>query len=315
VGFNDDPGNYPLQAGVAANIRRMPVAWSLVEPAAGTWTWKQFDDQYASLTGAGLRPLVVALAAPCWAHPSVPCAGAAAGATAPDGPYDPAWAEFIRRVVMRYPAAVGIEIWNEENVAPTFLPRVDPARYTQLLKAAYGAVKSVKRTLPVITGGLLASPVSGSYGMADGQFLAAMYAAGAKGFMDGIGTHPYLSATDPNVLEQTLTRLRNARAAAADASTPLWITETGLSTRSQPGFSPAASEPQQARDLLVALQSVARDGDVRVVLIHRLIDRPASLGGAYAAVESGFGVFHSDGSPKPAACALSRELGGKLNCP
>jgi hypothetical protein len=54
--------------------------------------------------------------------------------------------------------------------------------------------------------------------------------------------------------------------------------------------------------------------DVRALIIHRLVDRPLEYGGPYATLESGFGVYHRDGTPKAAACSLSREFGGALAC-
>jgi polysaccharide biosynthesis protein PslG len=142
-GFNESagPGSYRLQAKVGAPIRRMLVGWNQVQPAPGIWRWGPTDAEYRALLRVGLRPLFVAVAAPCWAHPSSPCAGSATEGTPPDPPYDGAWTQFIRRLARRYPKAAGIEIWNEENVQPQFLPYPNPARYTQLLKDAYRAVR------------------------------------------------------------------------------------------------------------------------------------------------------------------------------
>jgi hypothetical protein len=330
-GFNEDPNpaGFALQRSLKMPVRRLSMPWGEAEPTPGQWDWSQFDAQYAGLIQAGLRPLIVVATAPCWAHKEVPCNPAAA----PDPSFDPAWAEYVRRVAARYPAAIGIEVWNEPNIVPTFDP-VDPVRYTALLKEAYKAVKSVSRKTPVISGGLFASDKSGSYGMADGQFLAAMYAAGAKGSMDAIGAHPYPIVAgstgsppryDPAGMEQALQRLRAARDAAGASSTPIWITETGVSTQQLVAGSPVGATPAQQADYLLAMvHDVEADPDVPVALIHRLVDLPGTPTGPFpytqpvpgqgGSSESGFGVFTSDGSPKPAACALSREFHGSLSC-
>jgi hypothetical protein len=250
----------------------------------------------------------------------------------PGPAFDSAWAEYVRRLAERYPEAIGIEVWNEPNITPSFQP-VDPARYAALLKEAYDAVKRVDPKMNVVSGGLFPSDTSGSYGMADNQFLAAMYAAGAKGHMDAIGAHPYpivsgsngASRYDPAGTEQALDRLRAVRNAAGASSTPIWITEMGVSTQTVAGSPPGATGVQQADYLLQVVHDVQAAPDVPVALIHRLIDVPAAPTGPFpyvtppipgqgGTVESGFGVFSSDGKPKQAACALSQEFHGSLHC-
>lgn len=321
-GFNDwqVSSQLPLQVELGAPIRRWSVAWNEVETTPEAWNWSRYDAQYQALTAAGLQPLVIARGAPCWAHPSSPCEGAGS-AIAADPAFDDAWAEFVRRLAARYPAVVAVEIWNEPNIKPSFSPYPNPARFAALLKAAYPAVKSVDPALPVISGGLFVSRGSGPFGIGNAQFLAGMYTAGAKGYMDGIGIHPYprtdsLDPTprvyDPALLDGILAGVRATRDAAGDSATPIWITEIGESTTTMPGFPAAVSERGQASDLVALVRAIRAAPDVRVAIIHRLVDLPIELGGPYGAVEGGFGVFRTDGSPKPAACALSRELGGSL---
>lgn len=50
--------------------------------------------------------------------------------------------------------------------------------------------------------------------------------------------------------------------------------------------------------------------------LHRLVDPPAAGSDAatYGGSEPGYGVFGTDGAPKPAACALSALLHGLLIC-
>jgi hypothetical protein len=320
-GFNDDPTPrwFGLQAELGMPLRRFPVPWSEVEATPGRWTWSRFDTLYREMRADGLRPLIMAIGAPCWAQGlRPPCAP---GASAPA--FYAAWARYVRRLAVRYPATLGIEIWNEPNAVRMFPPHPDPARYAALLKAAYGAVKGVNPRLPVISGGLLPSPTTNRYAIADWQFLRGVYAAGAAGSMDAIGAHPYpisagsggRSRYDLAAMEQDLERLRAVRDAAGESATPIWITEMGVSTQSGGGFPPGATQAQQADDLLAMIRAVREDGDVRVALVHRLVDvRRTPAGGALARLESGFGVFGSNGAPKRAACALSAEFGGSLSC-
>ncbi len=321
-GFNEDPDPsfFPLQASVGMPVRRLPVPWIAVEPAPGQWDWTAADAQYSALLEQGLRPLVLALAAPCWAYPSLPCSPTTQAP--PDAEFDSAWTEYMHQLAGRYPEAVGIEIWNEPNLTVTFQPEADPERYATLLALAYEAVKRVDPQMPVVSAGLFPSAESGADGIADSEFLAGVFAAGGGEAMDAIGAHPY-PVVDPggapslnlDSVEEALGRVRSARDAAGEQSKPIWITEIGVSTQGAPE-APGEIEEQQADDLLAMLGLFEDDSDVRMVLIHRLIDDPYNpvTEGSGELVESGFGVFRSDGTPKPSACALSSEFHGSLAC-
>ncbi len=317
-GFNEDivPGSFELQADVGMPVIRFKVPWSSVEARPGHWRFSSFDSHYTRMRADGLHPLILAVGAPCWTgSPGDACSGV------PSPAFDPAWSEYVRRLAARYPDAVGIEVWNEPNAVRMFPPRPDPARYVELLNAAYRAVKSVEPQMPVISGGLLPNPTTHRYAIGDAQFLRAMYAADAS--MDGIGAHPYPLAAVPGgrsrydlgAMEQDLQRLRAVRDAAGRSSTPIWITEMGVSTQSGTVFPPGVTGARQAADLLAMVRAADGDPDVRLALVHRLVDaRWAPGAGPLARLESGFGVFRADGTPKPAACALSHEFGGSLSC-
>jgi polysaccharide biosynthesis protein PslG len=323
-GFNEDitVAFYEQQAQLGMPIRRFPVAWKDVEPTPGRWSWGRSDAEYSAMRASGLEPLLVAIGAPCWAGSSEDSCREGALTGPQDPTHDIDWAEYVRRLTARYPDAVGVEVWNEPNIAPNWADNPDPTRYTALLKSAYSAVKGVNPEMPVISGGLFAAPKSGDFAMEDADFLAAVYAAGGRRYMDGIGAHPYpLDQSDPGsdfeleAMKDDLARLRSVESAAGDSNKPIWVTEVGLSTASAPGFPPGVSEDEQATDLRSIIHAVGTEGPIPVLLIHRLVD-PAypSSGDAFGQWESGFGVYAHDGHPKPAACALSREFRGSLSC-
>jgi hypothetical protein len=319
-GFNQSPDarSIRLQAQTGTHLRRFKVPWNEVEPAPGRWSWRPFDLSYRAMVSAGLRPLLLAIGAPCWTRPERACAPGP-----PDPGFDGGWREYVRRLVERYPRAVGVEVWNEPNITPMWPPYPDPRRYTALLEAAYEAVKSVDSRLPVISAGLFATESNGPYGIADARFLAAMYAAGAGDSINAIGAHPYPMTGgdagaprryDLRAMEQALDRLRAVRDATGHSRTPIWITEAGVSAASAAGFPPGASEARQAQLLTAMAVAAQRTPDVQVMLIHNLIDGAVSGTTPLAAIESGFGVFDSAGRPKLAACALSRIFRGALSC-
>ncbi|MGI8557695.1 MAG: hypothetical protein ACR2ND_05215 [Solirubrobacteraceae bacterium] len=298
-------------------MRRYELPWAYVEAERGRWDWSAGDVAYARILAAGLKPLIVAGAAPCWAATVSVCAPG--HQYAPAASKDADWIRYIHLLTARYPRAVGIEIWNEPNLAANFEPVADAARYTTLLREAYAAAKSVRRSPPVISGGLLGSPGTTSanasaVGIPDRPFLKAMFAAGAKGHLDGIGIHPYPLTAAPaawstDAAIQTIERVRAARNGAGDRATPIWITEMGESTASEAGFPAGVSPAHQAAAVLQLVRYAADQSDIRVALIHRLVDRTDAL-----PIEAGFGVFTSRLEPKAAACELNRQWHGSIQC-
>jgi hypothetical protein len=342
LGFNtyDSDQYVALQKAVGATTTRLIVEWNLAEPLPGAYSWTQFDDQYARLVAAGIRPLVMVYAAPCWARPRTPCAeGALTGP--PDSAFEPAWSRFVAAVTRRYPSAAGIEVWNEPNLTQYFWPRPDPGRYATLLRDAARAAHAVRPGLPIISGGLAVTPdpayQSASF-MGQGRFLAGVYGAAAGPAFDGIGVHPYPIEFDPATLRplrwsvaaftRAIDQIRASRDAAGQQRQSIWITEVGESTTTQPGFAPAASLSQQSADLSAIAQGAIAAPDVAVVIVHTLVDlAPNPLldllgatgptlgtGLSYNGVNEGFGVFTADGRPKPAACALAAVFRGSLSC-
>jgi hypothetical protein len=327
-----------LQRKTGATVRRILVPWYAVQPGPGIWNWGDFDQQYSKALESGLQPLIIASEAPCWARPRSGCLAPAISGP-PDPDHDRDWQAYIKALADRYPNAIGIEIWNEPNLTQVWWPKPDPARYAQLLTQAYRVIKQERPEITVVSGGLLAHANAGesASGMGDLTFLQGMLAAGAGDAMDAFGVHPYPQETtpdgkpgrwNPGMAVLTLRRWREI-AAQHGVSKPLWITEIGESTASQSGFPAAVTPDDQGRDLEHIMLDAVQARDIDVVIIHTLGDAPRDAGQQgvdnllqplagvslfYNGVNSGFGVFDAADRPKPAACVLSRALGGTLSC-
>jgi hypothetical protein len=312
------------QKSVGASTSRLFVDWANVEPTRGQWSWQQTDQSYAALVAAGLRPLIVAFTAPCWARPSTDCSNPYFTGP-PDPAYDQDWANYVRQLVTRYPQAIGIEIWNEPNLDAYFLPHANPARFTQLLQEAYAAVKGTASSMPVVSGGLiLAPPVSGPVPGGEGteQFLQGMYDAGAAHYMDALGVHIYPSdyvngspATwDPSAMQLWLSQIQPIRVAANAGTEPIWITEMGISTATEPGWPAAVTPAVQATDLDTMVGYAQSNPAIAVAIVHSLEDQSVGYNDPDNAINAGWGAFTSDGTPKAAACVLSRDFHGSLSC-
>ncbi len=340
-GFNASPAPDAVreERALGATTGRLFVDWAAVEPSPGQWNWQQPDAEYQTMLAGGLRPLIVAFTAPCWARPSTDCSNPYFTGP-PDPDHDTDWTTYIQDLTTRYPQAIAIEIWNEPNLDQYFLPHANPTRFTQLLAEAYTAIKTIHPTMPVISGGLLlappcTSPITG--GECDQPFLTTMYNDGARNYMNGLGVHIYPSdyqngtptQWDPNAMTQWLSQLTPIRTAANATNQPIWITEMGISTTTQPGWPAPATPTQQATYLTDMIQTATSDGDVRVAIIHTLQDQSTGsssdiltnvlglLSAAtdpYFGVEQGFGVLSAGGALTPAACAVSTALHGSWGC-
>jgi LysM repeat protein len=97
--------------------------------------------------------------------------------------------------------ADGIEVWNEMNIDrewPSGL--ISGAQYTQMLSAAYQAIKSRNPNTIVISGAPAPTGFFGgcsTSGCDDDRFIAQMAAAGASNYMDCVGVHYNAGITSP----------------------------------------------------------------------------------------------------------------------
>lgn len=93
-------------------------------------------------------------------------------------------------------AALGvdaIEVWNEPNIDREWASGdINPARYTELLRQAYRAIKAANPQTIVASGAPSPTGYYGgcfAHGCDDKQFVEGMYAAGAANYLDCIGVH------------------------------------------------------------------------------------------------------------------------------
>jgi hypothetical protein len=298
-GLNEDwqvrTGDLGYARALHARVIRFPLTWATVQPnGPSSWNWDVYDRLFADARARGLAVILVPDDAPCWAHPQLGC-DMAGPPGPPDPEYDAQWAEFIRRAVARYPDVAGLEVWNEPNVSCGWAGAPSPTRYAALLQDAYRAAKSVRPDVPVLFGGLAqfnpSSPADRGYI----DFLREAFAAGAAGYFDALALHPYpLPADRRDYRERMLTLIARARRvvrAGRHRPMPVWVTEIGLSTEGNG----AVSEAMQAGRLDRLYRLLARVPNLRVVVVHRAIDRAGS-----GSPEDGYGLIRANGTPKPA---------------
>ena len=304
-GFNDDwrlPNRIvSITQRFGANSERLQVFWSSVEASPGHFDWYGWDRAYRAMTAHNVRPLLDVVGAPGWARdPSCPDPVRCVQSPAHDGDF----AAFVATLVRRYPAAVGVEISNEPNLHNWWL-QPDPARYAQLLKVGYTAVKQTDPSMPVIMGSTCCTTAhsAGNYGAA--TFLNDLYGYGVKGYYDAIGFHLYpgrairLVARD---IRYELNHMRRVRNAHGD-NAPFWITETGFPSVGVSHYGGGTFTPRnQAVREAIAYRVITAQPDVVALYFYRLTDPAPGSGG------EGMGFFSRNLKPKPAAKTLLKTI-------
>jgi hypothetical protein len=283
-----------------AKVVRTEVPWSVLEPAGRGRIEPRtlaFADRLVSDAAAdGIRAIMLVYSSPCWAS-SAPTAllrrctpggpNQAANAWPPRHTAD--YAAFVAYLTQRYGMRLAaIEIWNEPDQANQayFAGPSKPQRYAAILRAAYAAIKQANPNVPVLAGSLVGS---------NGVFLRALYAAGIKGYYDGLAVHFY------NLTLGSLRSIHEVQLANGD-TTPLWLNEFGWSScypRHKTQQEQACVTTQtQATDLTDTFRALAHTAYVAAEVLYKLQGSP----------KEEFGVLSSSGAHKPAFAALSKVL-------
>ncbi len=306
----DQNQNATLAKNAGATSSLITVNWRAVEPTKGDLRWQYPDAAYNAAVAKAQRPIMSLIFSPAWTwDEGVECSV--------DCRYPPAaehyadYKAFVAAVVKRYPKAAGIQIWNEPNLGRFWQGGVDPVRYTNLVKQAYRAVRSVSATMPVGAGALTnyGGTDTSAY-MPQRDFLKAMYAAGLKGNANAITLHPYPDDIDMWAFNKAMTEVREVRDAAGDTTAKLWITEIGVSSNDPANRSYVFNENDQAVMNGRLVQRLKVMPDVTAIMVHTL-GAPILPDGS----EDGYAVARRDLTPKPAFCEIAKVNASAYRCP
>jgi hypothetical protein len=283
-----------------AKIVRTEVPWSIMEPEGSGQINPPalvFADRLVSNAAAdGIRVIMLVDRSPCWAS-SAPTAllrrcspgrpNRAASAWPPRNAAD--YAGFVGYLAKRYGTRLAaIEVWNEPDQANQlyFAGPDKPRRYAAILQAAYPAIKQANSNVLVLAGSLVGS---------NGVFLRALYAAGIKGYYDGLAVHFY------NLTLASLRSIHEVQLANGDTK-PLWLDEFGW-TSCWPQYrlqqEQACVTPRtQARNIADTFRSLAHTPYLAAEVLYQL----------QGSISEDFGVVNATGVHKPAFAALSGVL-------
>jgi VCBS repeat-containing protein len=275
---------------VGVDTIRIVVPWASVEPIIPGWyDWSAVDRVVNSAAARDIKVLAVLNSTPLWAAVAntLPLAGM---------PKDNAmFAKFAKAVATRYKGKiVSYEIWNEPNGIQFWQPGPNAAQYTELLKAAYPAIKAADPSAVVVAGAVGAAVDFGGLAVNPVRFVSEMYQAGAAGYFDALSFHPYLynnafsKGTAFDAPLNQAKRIYDLMVANGDGNKKIWATEYG-----QP--SSVVSEDNQAAYLGDFLRTWRTLSFAGPAFIHTLVDNTGAN-----AVEGSFGLFRPDWTPKPA---------------
>jgi polysaccharide biosynthesis protein PslG len=277
---------------------RIDFNWAVIQSGGpASYNWTPFDNVVNGARARGLTVLGTIQYTPGWAR-----AAGTSGTTPPTNLND--YATFARTVAQHYgPAGVhAYEIWNEPNISAFWAPGPDPAKYTQMLKLAYAAIKQVDPSATVISAGL--SPY-GSYGQLDAQhmnpvtFLQNMYANGAAGSLDAVGWHPYnfpyglsfYGWSGWSQMAETSPSARSIMTAAGDGAKQIWATEFGWPTGSSTRAVSEAVQAQMVTDSYAKLKTWSWAGPA-------FFYSGRDVGTDLLNIEDNFGIIHNNWSLK-----------------
>ena len=273
---------------------RVGVPWVYIQPTRDTYDWSKMDNVIDTASSLGFSITGDITGNPAWD-----------GTVLAGAPNPTAYANFASAVASRYGTKIGsYEIWNEPNGVVFFAP-VSAAKYTEVLKAAYTAIKAANPDAIVVAGALGAAGNIKGVSQTASDFLTAMYAAGAKGYFDALSYHPYgttlpfsSGADVNNAALQQIQALYATMVANGDGGLKIWGTEYGNATVPVIGV----TETEQAQFLQDFVTAWTRLSFTGPAFVYTAQDIHTGLLNA----EANYGLYNSDGTPKQAALVLAK---------
>lgn len=310
--------------GASVNMLRLDIDWAQVQPEAnGLYQWENTDRVVSAAKKRGFHILAMVGFAPEWARDP---ACAADYACAPSDPQ--AFADFAKEAATHLGEDINHwEIWNEPNTAKFLGEKADVPRYAAMLTLATHAIKTVQGDAKVAAGGVAPGYDDGK-NIAPVTFLGNLYELGAMGSVDAVALHPYsipaapsqpakwnsFTQLDGGPKPEDIPNVYSVLEAHDDVHTKeIWLTEYGAPTAGgatqvtpenqrhfiDNGFENGhVTEPLQATMIKDFLTYPFKDGmNVPIRIVYT--DEDTAPYGESTDTENYFGVWRSDGTPKP----------------
>jgi len=340
-------GNYTYTLAQVKDNLGMPwvkqqLRWDDIEKTPGQYDWSLYEPVMDVSGRLGLKVMLSIVGAPAWSRSYTDDTPEKAPADDPS-----AYANFVGVVVDHYKGRIGaIEVWNEQNLNREWdtAEGINAAKYVEMLRLTYQAIKSRDPNIIVISGAL--SPTGGDQGdpanparlivQNDFTYLQKMIDAGALQYADCVGAHhnginmPPTVAYDEGYNDPTATfrgPFDNKHISwsfkstllgyheviqKAGAQTPLCVTEFGWASADgwsqvPVGFEFARdnTEAEQAQWVVEAYQMMRKWGFVRLAFLWNL-DYGQKGGVGELDPNAPYSIVRFDGSPRPAFDAVKQ---------
>lgn len=276
---------------------RLDVPWRFVEPAEGIYSTHalgQIDYIIAAAAKRRIHVQAVIVEFPKWTN-------GGHGMWVP--PSDNSKFEsYMQFMAARYAGRINYwELGNEVNEDEFWRPLSgNPVqRYVQFLQYGYRGVKAGNPSAMVISAGLAGS---------DYDFLQELYDAGAQGYFDILGVHPYTMGRSPYAVDSKqpgstfagLAYMKRKLEQNGDADKKIWVTEVGWQT-SRVGHH--VTQQRQAEYTYKAYKRLFNELPyVEMMLIYNARDAGTNL---YNSTEN-YGLIRRNYSAKPAYAAFRK---------
>jgi hypothetical protein len=267
---------------------RQEFSWNILEPSSGTWNFSNYDFIVSQIVSRGMQiiGLLAQYNTPAWYRGSNP-------SNQPPPPND--YVNWISQVVSRYSGQITLwEIGNEPNQNQSWYPVSDPVAYTALLQFGYNAIKTIDPITKVISAGLSQNNSQ--------TFLQSMYTAGAKGYFDYFGYHPYIQPNGPNdhgVANFSILGILQGIMNANGDNKQIMVTEVGWPTYTG---SNGISEANQALYIGQVYQDIMHGNYqyIPIACIYDFLDDGTDANNP----EDHFGLLRPDYSQKPSYSSM-----------
>ncbi|TCJ30888.1 hypothetical protein [Nocardioides jejuensis] len=285
---------------------RVDFSWTEIQPtSADAWVWGPTDRVVDAARKHGIHVLGLVTYTPAWARvrgcSSFTCPPAQAAA----------FGRFVGEVGERYvPRGVRtFQVWNEPNL-DMFWKSPNPAAYGDVVRRAAAALRDGHRGRVQVIFGSLAVPDHAADGIDPAVFVRAACVARCK--VDAVGFDPYTFPALPSATSRPATAwygltpeggLRQAINRAIGPTTPIWVTQFGAPVAEGSVRAPFVDERQQTAIILAGLRLARQQPTVGGYFVNTWRD----VAGA-SDYRGRFGLWESDGTPRPVVGALRRAL-------
>lgn len=329
-GVISDPSRTASVADLGFTWVKYLVYWDYAQPQrGGAVKFDPYDAWVDTARSKGLHVLMRVDQSPSWAT----------GTTSKNAPpiNDSDLADFMAQMAAHFKGRVDAwELWNEPNLNYEWgYTRPDPAKYARMLQAVYPKLKAADPQTLLIASGL--STAGGDFDdtgndehIGDLGYLKLLAQAGAQGYFDALGSHPYggpyppeqdydiNNSTTPVGLYFRRAELQHeAWLWASGQDVPIWATEFGWiqdfgwnctwADAGVPwGRQAQKVTPQQQADYLVRAFQYAQShwpwmGPMIFYNLDRAVGTPQGCNNDY---DRFYGIMKPDGSPTAAYTQL-----------